>query len=163
MPAAAPYVDWYNPMTYDFFGAWDAVSPTAPHSPLTSYSGIPKAGFHTSATIAKLKGLGIPASKLLLGIGFYGRGWTGVTQSAPGGTATGPAAGTYEQGIDDYKVLKTKCPATGTVAGDGVRQVREQLVELRHSGDHRSQDDVQEPAGSGRHVLLGAERRHGER
>ncbi|MFD5951342.1 glycoside hydrolase family 18 protein [Streptomyces collinus] len=114
---AARYVDWYNPMTYDFFGAWDAAGPTAPHSPLTSYSGIPKADNHSSATIAKLKGLGIPASKLLLGIGFYGRGWTGVTQAAPGGAATGPAAGTYEQGIEDYKVLKGACPATGTVAG----------------------------------------------
>ncbi|MGC0333290.1 chitinase [Streptomyces sp. SAI-170] len=114
---AAQYVNWYNPMTYDYFGAWDATGPTAPHSPLNSYSGIPKANMYTSATIAKLKGLGIPASKLLLGIGFYGRGWTGVTQSAPGGTATGPAAGTYEQGIDDYKVLKTKCPVTGTVGG----------------------------------------------
>ncbi|MGW0103483.1 glycosyl hydrolase family 18 protein, partial [Nocardia sp. NPDC003354] len=78
---AAQYVDWYNPMTYDFFGAWDATGPTAPHSPLTSYSGIPKEDFHTSATIAKLKGLGIPSSKLLLGLGFYGRGWTGVAQS----------------------------------------------------------------------------------
>ncbi|MFF9171705.1 MULTISPECIES: glycoside hydrolase family 18 protein [unclassified Streptomyces] len=114
---AAASVDWYNPMTYDYFGAWDATGPTAPHSPLTSYAGIPKANYTTSATIAKLKGLGIPANKLLLGIGFYGRGWTGVTQAAPGGTATGPAAGTYEQGIDDYKVLKTKCPATGTVGG----------------------------------------------
>ncbi|MGW2959893.1 glycoside hydrolase family 18 protein [Streptomyces sp. NPDC001220] len=114
---AAQYVDWYNPMTYDYFGAWDATGPTAPHSPLNSYSGIPKADFSTSATIAKLKGLGIPASKLLLGIGFYGRGWTGVTQAAPGGTATGPAAGTYEQGIEDYKVLRTKCPATGKVGG----------------------------------------------
>ncbi|MFJ8084690.1 glycoside hydrolase family 18 protein [Streptomyces sp. NPDC096205] len=114
---AAQYVNWYNPMTYDYFGAWDTTGPTAPHSPLNSYSGIPKANMYTSATIAKLKGLGIPASKLLLGIGFYGRGWTGVTQSAPGGTATGPAAGTYEQGIDDYKVLKTKCPVTGTVGG----------------------------------------------
>ncbi|MFF4035907.1 glycoside hydrolase family 18 protein [Streptomyces sviceus] len=114
---AAQYVNWYNPMTYDYFGGWDATGPTAPHSPLNSYSGIPRAGYYTSATIAKLRGLGIPASKLLLGIGFYGRGWTGVTQSAPGGTATGPAAGTYEQGIDDYKVLKSKCPATGTVGG----------------------------------------------
>ncbi|WP_406256797.1 glycoside hydrolase family 18 protein [Streptomyces nigra] len=114
---AAQYVDWYNPMTYDFFGAWDAAGPTAPHSALTSYSGIPKAGFHSSATIAKLKGLGIPSSKLLLGIGFYGRGWTGVTQSAPGGTATGAAPGTYEAGIEDYKVLKSRCPATGTVGG----------------------------------------------
>ncbi|WP_331446262.1 glycoside hydrolase family 18 protein [Streptomyces xanthochromogenes] len=114
---AAGYVDWFNPMTYDFFGAWAAQGPTAPHSPLTSYSGIPTQGFNTDAAITKLKGLGIPSSKLLLGIGFYGRGWTGVTQKAPGGTATGPAAGTYEQGIEDYKVLKTKCPANGTVAG----------------------------------------------
>jgi chitinase len=114
---AAQYVDWYNPMTYDFFGAWDAAGPTAPHSPLTSYPGIPKEDFHTSATIAKLKGLGIPPSKLLLGLGFYGRGWTGVTQSEPGGTATGPAKGTYENGIEDYKVLRTSCPATGTVGG----------------------------------------------
>ncbi|MFI0239590.1 glycoside hydrolase family 18 protein [Streptomyces sp. NPDC016845] len=114
---AAQYVDWYNPMTYDYFGAWDAQGPTAPHSPLKAYDGIPKDGYNTDATIAKLKAAGVPASKLLLGIGFYGRGWTGVTQDAPGATATGPAAGKYEPGIDDYKELKTKCPATGTVGG----------------------------------------------
>ncbi|WP_073948768.1 glycoside hydrolase family 18 chitinase [Streptomyces kebangsaanensis] len=114
---AAQYLDWYNVMTYDFFGAWDAQGPTAPHSPLTSYSGIPKAGYTTADAIAKYKAKGVPASKLLVGIGFYGRGWTGVTQATPGGTATGPAAGTYEQGIEDYKVLKSTCPATGTIAG----------------------------------------------
>ncbi|MEV4564374.1 glycosyl hydrolase family 18 protein [Nonomuraea sp. NPDC049419] len=114
---AAQYLDWYNVMTYDYFGAFAAQGPTAPHSPLTSYPGIPTAGFHSDAAIQKLKSKGVPASKLLLGIGFYGRGWAGVTQSTPGGTATGPAPGTYEQGIEDYKVLKTRCPATGTVAG----------------------------------------------
>ncbi|WP_419997874.1 glycoside hydrolase family 18 protein [Streptomyces boninensis] len=113
----AEYADWYNVMTYDFFGAWDAQGPTAPHSPLTSYDGIPKAGFNSEAAIAKLKAAGVPAEKLLLGVGFYGRGWTGVTQAEPGGTATGPAPGKYEQGIDDYKELKGKCPATGKVAG----------------------------------------------
>ncbi|WP_374214465.1 glycosyl hydrolase family 18 protein [Streptomyces sp. Je 1-79] len=114
---AAQYMNWFNVMTYDFFGAWAAQGPTAPHSPLTSYAGIPQAGFNSAEAIAKFKAKGVPASKLLLGIGFYGRGWTGVTQSAPGGTATGPAAGTYEQGIEDYKVLKNSCPATGTIAG----------------------------------------------
>ncbi|RSS42891.1 chitinase [Streptomyces sp. WAC08241] len=114
---AAPYYDWLNVMTYDFFGAWDAKGPTAPHSPLTSYAGIPQAGFNSAEAIAKFKAKGVPASKLLLGIGFYGRGWTGVTQSAPGGTATGAAPGTYEAGIEDYKVLKNTCPATGTIAG----------------------------------------------
>ncbi|MFF1354251.1 glycosyl hydrolase family 18 protein [Streptomyces sp. NPDC058297] len=114
---ASQSFDWYNVMTYDFFGAFNAQGPTAPHSPLTSYPGIPQQGFDSAEAIAKLKAQGVPSSKLLLGIGFYGRGWTGVTQKEPGGTATGPAAGTYEQGIEDYKVLKTKCPANGTVAG----------------------------------------------
>ncbi|MBW8737501.1 MAG: cellulose binding domain-containing protein [Streptomyces turgidiscabies] len=114
---ASAYADWYNVMTYDYFGAFDADGPTAPHSPLTSYAGIPAAGFNSADAIAKLKAKGVPAAKLLLGIGFYGRGWTGVTQSAPGGAATGPAPGTYEAGIEDYKILKTSCPATGTIAG----------------------------------------------
>ncbi|WP_079406143.1 glycoside hydrolase family 18 chitinase [Streptomyces sp. 3211] len=114
---AAQYVDFYNVMTYDFFGTWAAQGPTAPHSPLTSYAGIPQEGFHSEAAISKLKGKGISGSKLNLGIGFYGRGWTGVTQATPGGTATGPAQGTYEPGNEDYKVLKNTCPATGTVAG----------------------------------------------
>ncbi|MFF7733192.1 glycosyl hydrolase family 18 protein [Streptomyces sp. NPDC007984] len=114
---AAQYLDWYNVMTYDYFGAFDKDGPTAPHSPLTSYPGIPQDGFNSAAAIAKLKAKGVPAKKLLLGIGFYGRGWTGVTQSAPGGAATGAAPGTYEAGIEDYKVLKNSCPATGTVAG----------------------------------------------
>ncbi|PRY54906.1 glycosyl hydrolase family 18 protein [Glycomyces artemisiae] len=114
---AAQYVDYYQVMTYDYFGAWDADGPTAPHSPLNSYSGQPIAGFDASTAIAKLKSLGVPSSKLLLGFGFYGRGWTGVTQAAPGGSATGAAPGTYEAGIEDYKVLVNECPATGTIAG----------------------------------------------
>ncbi|MFL6143037.1 MAG: glycosyl hydrolase family 18 protein [Labedaea sp.] len=114
---AAASVNWYNVMTYDFFGAWAAQGPTAPHSPLTSYAGIPTQGFNGDAAITKLKAKGVPSSKLLLGIGFYGRGWTGVTQAAPGGTATGPAPGTFEQGIEDYKVIKGSCPSNGTIAG----------------------------------------------
>ena len=90
----------------------------------------------------KYKAKGVPASKLNLGIGFYGRGWTGVTQDAPGGTATGPAPGTYEQGIEDYKVLKTSCPVTGTDRGHGLRPLRQQLVELRHAVDDHRKDDA---------------------
>ncbi|QHT58134.1 chitinase [Cellulomonas sp. H30R-01] len=114
---AAQKLDWIMPMTYDYFGAFNPQGPTAPHSPLTSYPGIPQAGFNSADAVAKLKAKGVPSSKILLGIGFYGRGWNGVSQTAPGGSATGPAPGTYEQGIEDYKVLKNRCPATGTVGG----------------------------------------------
>ena len=98
-------------------GAWAATGPTAPHSPLTSWSTIPTPGFYTDNAVQHLKSKGVSASKLLIGIGFYGRGWTGVTQAAPGGSASGPAPGTYEQGIEDYHVLVNSCPANGTVAG----------------------------------------------
>ncbi|MCM0640009.1 glycosyl hydrolase family 18 protein [Cellulomonas wangsupingiae] len=114
---AATKLDWIMPMTYDYFGAFTPQGPTAPHSPLTSYAGIPQQGFNAQAAVDKLIAQGIPARKILLGVGFYGRGWSGVTQTAPGGTATGAAPGTYEQGIEDYKVLKQRCPATGTVGG----------------------------------------------
>ncbi|ENO12738.1 PKD domain-containing protein [Marinobacter nanhaiticus D15-8W] len=114
---AAQYVDFYMLMTYDYFGAFNPQGPTAPHSPLYNYSGIPTEGFYADKGIQVMKELGIPADKILLGIGFYGRGWTGVTQSAPGGAAGGAAPGEYEAGINDYKVLKNTCPSTGVVAG----------------------------------------------
>jgi chitinase len=114
---AARFVNWYNVMTYDFFGAWAAQGPTAPHSPLTSYTGIPIQGFNAAAAIQKLKTKGVPASKLWLGVGFYGRGWSGVTQRTPGGRATGPAPGKYEPGVEDYKTIRSRCPSNGTVAG----------------------------------------------
>ena len=114
---AATKLSWIMPMTYDYFGAFNPQGPTAPHSPLVSYAGIPQAGFTTEAAVTKLIAKGIPASKILLGVGFYGRGWTGVTQSTPGGSATGAAPGTYEAGVEDYKVLKNRCPVTGTVGG----------------------------------------------
>lgn len=116
---ASQYVDFYMVMTYDFFGAFAPTGPTAPHSPLYSYSGIPTAGFYSDNAIQLLKSKGVPSSKLLLGVGFYGRGWTGVS-NVNGGLnqpASGAAQGTYEAGIEDYKVLVNSCPATGTVAG----------------------------------------------
>src|SRR4029079_16957602 len=72
--AASQYFNWFNVMTYDFFGAWAPQGPTAPHSPLNAYTGIPQAGFNTAEAIAKLKAKGVPANKLWIGVGFYGRG-----------------------------------------------------------------------------------------
>jgi chitinase len=121
--AAAHTADWMSAMTYDYFGtsAGDDGSgnlgPTEPHSPLTAYPGIPEPTATTDATITKLLSLGIPASKVLLGVGFYGRGWTGVTDAGPGGKATGPADGKYEKRLEDYEILAVRCPPTGVVGG----------------------------------------------
>jgi chitinase len=123
--AAARPASWLSAMTYDYFGTGgdgngddpDDLHRTAPHSPLTAYPGIPRESATTEATVGKLLGLGVPAGKLLLGVGFYGRGWTGVSSPAPGSAASGPAAGTYEKGLEDYRVLTRRCPPTGTAGG----------------------------------------------
>ena len=112
---AASEADWLGAMTYDYFGTGG--EKTAPHSALSAYPGIPRATAQTSATVDKLLKLGVPASKVLLGIGFYGRGWTGVTVAEPGAAAAGPAAGRYEKGLEDYQILIKRCPPTGTVGG----------------------------------------------
>ncbi|GAA3351098.1 glycoside hydrolase family 18 protein [Amorphoplanes nipponensis] len=115
--AVARDADWLNAMTYDFFGTGTGTGPTAPHSPLTAYPGIPRATATTDAAISKLVELGVPARQVLLGVGFYGRGWAGVGTAAPGGRGTGPAPGSYEPGLEDYAVLRETCPPTGTVGG----------------------------------------------
>ena len=114
---AARSADWLSAMTYDFFGTGAGAGPTAPHSPLTAYPGIPRETATTDAAISKLIELGVPAAKILLGVGFYGRGWQGVTGAAPGSAATGPAPGSYEEGMEDYAVLRETCPPTGTIGG----------------------------------------------
>jgi chitinase len=104
------YLDYINVMTYDFHGGWE--STTNFHSPLYAAAGDPSGGdarrYNTHDAIQAFLATGVPARKLNLGIGFYGRGWTGVGNANNGLYRSGYAApGTYEAGIEDYKVLKT--------------------------------------------------------
>jgi chitinase len=114
--AAAQHADWLHAMTYDFAGTGGTPGPTLAHSPLTAYAG-PRPTGTAAATVGKLRETGVPAGKILLGVGFYGRGWTGVRSPEPGSAATGPAPGTYQPGLEDYRVLSRRCPPTGTIGG----------------------------------------------
>jgi len=111
-------LDWINVMTYDFHGGWEPTGPTDFQSHLYPDPDSPNAktdvgrSYNVDTAVKTLLAKGVPASKIVVGIPFYGRGWTGV-QAGPKGdglyqTATKPAPGTYELGIEDYKVLKSR-------------------------------------------------------
>jgi chitinase len=73
------YLDWINIMTYDFAGDWSPV--TAHHSNLWPWkSGGPSAVDYVKRHLDA----GIPTQKLVLGIPFYGKGWTGVNRQNNG-------------------------------------------------------------------------------
>lgn len=114
----AQHLDFINVMTYDFHGTWEPR--TNHHSALFASPSDPSTGdvrfYNSNDAIEAFLARGVPASKLNLGIGFYGRGWTNVPNVNNGLYQTGSAApGSYEAGNEDYKVLKDR---PGTIYTD---------------------------------------------
>jgi chitinase len=105
--------DFATVQGYDFHGTWEArtnqqsalrVPPGAPDNP----------DFSIDVAIRGWIDRGAPRGKLVLGIPYYGQGWTGVTGGGTGlfNLAAGPATGVFANGVEDYKVLKN-LPAQG--------------------------------------------------
>jgi chitinase len=77
IPALAPIVDFFNVMTYDFYGPWSGL--TGLVSPLFQDPRDPElnGSVETSMDIYE-KSYGVPVSKLNMGTPFYGYEWDGV-------------------------------------------------------------------------------------
>jgi len=115
-------LDWINVMAYDFHGPWEPAGPTNHAAALYRSTCEPESGDWGDKAIRAYLDVAVPASKLLLGVPFYGHGWRGVAAVNDGfcQPATGLARGTYERGTNDYKVLAAQQrpeqsdPATAT-------------------------------------------------
>ncbi|GIE30041.1 hypothetical protein Ait01nite_030860 [Actinoplanes italicus] len=102
------YLDFATVQGYDFHGTWEPKANQ--QSALRVPAGAPdNPDFSVENTINHwIKG-GAPKKKLILGVPYYGQGWTGITSSVNNGlfqTATGPAPGVFANGTEDYKTLK---------------------------------------------------------
>lgn len=101
--------DFVTVQGYDFHGAWEQT--TNHQSNLTPIPGDPgPRTYSMQETIQAYTDRGADPADLVMGVPFYGRGWTGVAPG-PGGdglhqSAAGAAPGPFEDGIDDYKNLK---------------------------------------------------------
>lgn len=82
MAAAHQPLDFVNLMTYDFHGAW--TEHTGHHANLYPPA-VPDSMQRSAAAAVNLfVKAGIPPSKLVLGVPFYGRGWVGVAEKNDG-------------------------------------------------------------------------------
>ncbi len=104
LSAIASTVDWINLMGYDFHGAWDTT--TNFNAPLYRTPSDPAdASLNIDAAVKAYLSGDVPAGKLVLGVPFYGHGWSGVQGTGNGlyQSTSGVAPGTWEPGSYDYK------------------------------------------------------------
>ncbi len=111
VPQIMPYLDFITVQGYDFHGAFE--SSTMHQANLFDTAGDPSAKiFSVDRGVQAYVSRGAPPAKVVVGAPFYGRGWRGVPPGPAGNglfqTGTGAAPGTWEPGIEDYKVLKNR-------------------------------------------------------
>ena len=114
IPGVNASLDYINLMTYDFFGSWAAQGPTAHQSALYAWTGMPSTSpvnsYYSDAAVNAWINGGVQPSHLTLGVPFYGRGWTNVTNANNGMNqpANGAAPGdpNLGEGMQSYKYLK---------------------------------------------------------
>lgn len=73
-----PLLDFINVMTYDMAGPWSSL--TDFNAPLYA----PANGLSADTTMRALLALGIPADKLVMGVPFFGHGWSNITSANNG-------------------------------------------------------------------------------
>ncbi|MHB8088441.1 MAG: glycosyl hydrolase family 18 protein [Anaerolineaceae bacterium] len=109
LPGIAAAVDWINLMTYDFHGTWDAT--TNFNAPLFRTVNDPAdAALNADAAVQTYLAEGVPAAKLVMGVPFYGRGWSGVMDVDHGlyQSTAGAAPGTHEAGSFEYNDIRDR-------------------------------------------------------
>ncbi|MFE4257574.1 glycoside hydrolase family 18 protein [Streptomyces sp. NPDC056883] len=101
-------LDFVTLQGYDFHVSGEAT--TAQQSALYARN-----DFSVDGTVDAWERRGAPAHKLVMGMPFYGQGWTGVSGGGDGmgQPATGPAPAKWANGYADYKELK-ELAASGT-------------------------------------------------
>ncbi len=99
---AQKHLDFINIMTYDFYSGLDSV--TGHHANLNLSANVNSLHKSIQTSVDGHLKAGVPVEKIVLGIPFYGRMWTGVTQQNNGLYQKAKSVGT----IVDYNIIIDK-------------------------------------------------------
>lgn len=181
---AVPHMDYIFAMTYDFYGGWNNVPghqaalycgnfmrPGQCDGNGVDADGVPYKGpaYTTDNGIQLLLAKGVPANKLVVGAAMYGRGWEGVmpeTLTDPTDPMTGVATGklkgsttqgVWEDGVIDYKGLKTYMIGSNNTGVNGFEYGYDELAEApyvwnRTTGELVTFDDPRSVIAKGQYV-----------
>ena len=111
------YLDFGTVQGYDFHGSWELR--TNQQSSIFVPKGAPdNPDFSIDNAVHAWLSKGAPRDQLVVGLPYYSQGWTGTTGGGLFAPATGPAKGTFADGTEDYKVVKTLTTQGYTVHRD---------------------------------------------
>ncbi len=108
-------LDWINIMAYDFAGSWS--QKTAHHAALfpPKDADAEQKKLCGDAAVKAFLDAGVPPGKLVLGVPFFGHGWSGVAAGDRNGFnqshANKPPKARFEAGYFEYRELTAKPPA----------------------------------------------------
>jgi chitinase len=113
-------LDFGTVQGYDLHGAWETLTNHQANL-YTSKEDPSSPKFSVDDTVRAYLAGGAPAAELVIGVPFYSRGWTGVAATNRGlyQPSSGPAPGTWESGVDDYKVTRNLLSSGFTRYWDG--------------------------------------------
>ncbi|WP_272578139.1 MULTISPECIES: glycosyl hydrolase family 18 protein [unclassified Providencia] len=148
-------VDHFFMMSYDFYGAFD-LNTLGYQTALNASSWRPDTEYTTVNGVNALLAQGVDPGKIVVGAAMYGRGWTGVNGYTAGnpftGKATGPIAGTWENGVVDYRQIKNQYMSGEWVYSyDAVAEAP--YVFKASTGDLITFDDERSVQAKGKYVL----------